>query len=221
MITNLTHIDKTDTMYPCFATLYDKKLIGDQGCFFTHEYSTVYGYVLEGTVTLPNEKIVSAGEYFSIWCWGSERVEYDGSLVVFNRIGFRGQNVIGGPLEEKGRLSYIDGCSDTMLVYPPRFGDPSLNQLFFPKHTSQTYHTHPSIRLGVVVSGFGYACLKIGADEVRCSLEKGMIFCIEEQEMHRFETIGHELTVLAFHPDGEWGPTDGDHTMLNRTYLTK
>jgi hypothetical protein len=27
------------------------------------------------------------------------------------------------------------------------------------------------------------------------------------------------LDVIAFHPDSDWGPTDGTHPMLNRTYL--
>ena len=47
------------------------------------------------------------------------------------------------------------------------------------------------------------------------------MFCIEEREVHRFSTSNEEMVVLAFHPDGDWGPTDHNHTMLNRTYINK
>jgi hypothetical protein len=29
------------------------------------------------------------------------------------------------------------------------------------------------------------------------------------------------MRVIAYHPDGDWGPTDENHTMLNRTYIKK
>ena len=49
-------------------------------------------------------------------------------------------------LETVGRLRYIDGCSDTLLICPPRVGEPCLNHLHIPPHTDQTPHTHPSAR---------------------------------------------------------------------------
>jgi hypothetical protein len=27
------------------------------------------------------------------------------------------------------------------------------------------------------------------------------------------------MDVIAFHPDSDWGPTDGIHPMLNRTFI--
>jgi hypothetical protein len=50
-------------------------------------------------------------------------------------------------------------------------------------------------------------------------LEAGSIFCIEERENHRFQTINDTMKIIAYHPDGDWGPTDQNHTMLNRTYI--
>ena len=63
--------------------------------------------------------------------------------------GYTGLFHLGGPLEREGRLRYIDGCSDTLLVSPPRRGDPCLNHLHGPPGTRQSPHTHPSARVGV------------------------------------------------------------------------
>ena len=54
-----------------------------------------------------------------------------------------------------GRLNYIDGCTDTLLVPPVKMGDACLNVLYFPSNTHQTRHYHPSIRTGVIISGEG------------------------------------------------------------------
>jgi hypothetical protein len=203
-------IDVMDTMYSCTGeklrdTLYEAR-----------SYSTLYGYVLEGQLHLPTG-IVGTGEYFCLWTGESCKLRIVGNAVIFTRFGFKGQNMIGGPLEKSGRLCYIDGCSDSLLVYPPRQGDPSLNALYFPSGVEQTFHIHPSIRLGVVVGGSGIACTPEGNKD----LTVGTMFCIEERERHRFMTADESMTVLAFHPDGDWGPTDHNHTMLNRTYITK
>jgi len=61
----------------------------------------------------------------------------------------------GGPLEATGRLRYVDGCSDTLLVCPPRLGEPCLNHLHIPPHTQQSEHFHPSLRIGVIARGAG------------------------------------------------------------------
>ena len=213
-------IDKIDSMYPTLAQYLDVDELGDMGYVYTQNVSTCYGFVLSGTAELPNGKIVGEKEYFSIWTREATKITYTGKMVVFNRIGFKGQNVIGGPLEEQGRLSYIDGCSDSILVYPPRLGDPSINHLHFPKGITQSFHTHPSIRIGVIVSGAGFASLSDN-EEADISLTAGDMFCLEENELHRFRTTGQPMNIVVYHPDGDWGPTDHDHIMKNRTYLTK
>ena len=203
-------IDLRGTMYPSRG-----EKITD-GIAKTEPYSTIYGFVASGSVQLPNGWIAGQHQYF---CYSSDRVEtiqVAGTAVLITRLGFKGQNLVGGPIEENGRLCYIDGCSDSLLVYPPRQGDPSLNLLYFPPNIDQTFHIHPSIRLGTVARGSGWACF---ADS-EVALETGDLFTIEERELHRFRTdAGQEMTVIAFHPDGDWGPTDQNHTMLNRTYI--
>jgi mannose-6-phosphate isomerase-like protein (cupin superfamily) len=207
------YIDMGDTMYPSFAL----KTKQDYG---TKAYSTTYGYVLSGSINVEG-KDIQENEYFCLWSDVPKRIVVNGEAVFFTRIGFKGQNMIGGPLEKSGRLCYIDGCSDSLLVYPPRQGDPSLNALFFPAGIDQTFHIHPSIRFGVVVEGEGFSNVKINGIEEEVPLNTGDMFCIEERETHRFRTTTSHMIVVPYHPDGDWGPTDHNHSMLNRTYITK
>lgn len=144
----------------------------------------------------------------------------DGCFAVIERVGFRGQFAVNA-MEMTGRLSYIDGCSDSLLIYPPRLGDPCLNHLHFPQGILQTQHTHPSIRMGVVVSGRGAAWQR--SDEYGGGweepLEPGTMFMLEQNELHSFKTPSEEMDIIAWHPDSDWGPSDESHPMLNRTYI--
>jgi len=200
-------IDMTSTMYPSKL----EKITGIRE-FKVPEFSTVYGVVLEGSVLCDTgRKTMVKHEYF---CLTSGSAHVDGSAVFFTRFGFRGQTTYGGPIEESGRLCYIDNCSDTILVYPPRFGDPSISLLSFPKLITQRFHTHPSIRLGVIIRGEGTS----ETIDAKVPLVPGTAFCVHEREVHRFVTTTSSLDAVSFHPDGEWGPTDENHTLLNRTY---
>lgn len=208
-------IDMRDTMYPSMAIhLTDEN-------FDSPELATVYGFVLSGQVELPDGNKARKGQYFCYWSPKGSTFKAAGEAVCFVRYGYKGQNTIGGPIEKSGRLCYIDACSDSLLIYPPRMGDPSLNALYFPTGINQTYHIHPSIRFGVVASGYGISCIQKDGEEIEVRLEPGMMFCIEEREIHRFRTTDSEMVVIAYHPDGDWGPTDHNHTMLNRTYINK
>lgn len=219
-------LDARDTMYPTYGFLLkdDEAVIGNP----EFRWSTLYGFS-DGYTTLAvngTEIRLQPKEYV---CYPMG--EYSLSLVAKGtffgvlRLGFSGQFIIG-EVEKRGRLCYIDGCSDSLLVYPPRQGDPSLNSLHFPPAINQSFHTHPSIRMGYVADGEGYACF--GYDPAKMyhadrsihePLKKGSAFLLSEQELHRFKTDDSGMTVIAFHPDGDWGPTDQNHTMLNRTYI--
>ena len=111
-------INKLDTMYPSLAQYLDVNELGDLGYCFTREASNSYGYVLDGEVNIEG-KVIGKEQYFSHWSLEPQKITYTGKLVLFTRIGFKGQNLVGGPIEERGRLAYIDGCSDSLLVYPP------------------------------------------------------------------------------------------------------
>jgi hypothetical protein len=158
-----------------------------------------------------------------------ERLNYDNAM--FN---------IGGPIEGKGKYKYIDGCSDSLLISPVKMGDPCLNALYFPKNIDQTEHTHPSMRVGMVTYGSGW-CITPWEE---IPLYTGQIFLIHEGSEETFGTdkgaIGEEveyngitavkgahcfrtedsgMCVIAYHPDSDFGPTDDEHPMVNRTIV--
>lgn len=179
--------------------------------------STDYGYVLTGYAEIETPHFtfrLEAGGFFCIP--GEFSVRADGILVTIRRLGYRGVP-IAGRIEDIGRLSYIDGCSDTILVMPPRLGDPVLNYLHFPQGTTQTLHTHPTYRLGVIARGAGFAYGPAWEKE----LSEGCVFELDPHELHGFHTVQGNLAmdIIAFHPDSDWGPTDAFHPMLNRTYV--
>jgi quercetin dioxygenase-like cupin family protein len=128
--------------------------------------------------------------------------------------GYRGLRQVGGPLEATGRLRYIDGCTDTLLVSPPRRGEPCVNHLHVPAATRQSEHFHPSVRIGTIARGRG-TCVT-GAE--RWPLEAGMGWVIPRERQHFFETTEAALDVFTWHPDTDVGPTDEDHPMVNRTW---
>lgn len=114
-----------------------------------------------------------------------------------------------------GNLSYIDGCSNSNLVHPARNGDPCLNYLYFPAGINQTFHTHPSYRIGLVLSGSGVA--DTGTDQY--ALTPGKMFILGRHARHRFFTTDSDLSLMVFHPDSEDGPRDEFNPMKSRTYL--
>mmetsp|Transcript_3697 Transcript_3697/g.9507 ORF Transcript_3697/g.9507 Transcript_3697/m.9507 type:complete len:265 (+) Transcript_3697:134-928(+) len=158
--------------------------------------------------------VLRAGMYFS--APETVRLEKGSGLVIVaqNRdVMF----TLGGPIEQTGRLRYIDGCSDTLLLPPWRLGQPCLNFLHFPPQTTQTQHTHPSSRVGLVMRGSG-TCI-YGESGERVALAVGTAFVIPTDLVHAFETVDDILDVVAWHPDSDVGPTDDDHPMINRTMV--
>lgn len=139
----------------------------------------------------------------------------DAAALVLSVPGYRGVAQLGPSLERTGRLRYIDGCSDTLLVCPPRLGEPCLNHLHIPAGTRQSSHTHPSVRLGVIARGRGWCVTPHG----RHRLEEGMAWHIPAGVVHAFHTEDSALDVLAWHPDSDFGPRDEDHPMINKTVL--
>ena len=187
--------------------------------------STSYGYVQNGKCKIYNDKIdcsfeLCQGMYFSIPAnqkYIIEPLSDNNNGIIINQNKYIGIFNIGGPIESIGRLKYIDGCTDNLLLSPILFGDPCLNVLYFIKNLSQTPHTHPSFRIGIVTNGFGYCCLENGQ---KVELVKDLIFFIPKDVLHSFETdIDNELTVIAFHPDSDFGPKHEQHPMINRTMV--
>lgn len=172
---------------------------------------THFGFVYDGTADV-NGMTLAAGMYFAVP--GPLRV-CGGQGLVVTREGYRGFFHVGGPVEETGRLRYIDGCTDSLLIPPVLLGDPCLNLLHIPPHTRQSAHTHPSIRVGLIVSGRG-TCV---TPHLNHNLRPGLAFVIPAGATHSFHTIGEALRVIAYHPDSDFGPTHECHPMVNRTIL--
>jgi hypothetical protein len=213
---NTSIIDMRDTMYPTYSLMVRNTTSQIKAKDIS--WSTAMGYSY-GVAEIKNGDrtiLLQPGDYFSFTVKENDvSISSVDNLFIVFRLGFMGHNLIG-QTDNKGKLSYIDGCSDSLLVYPPRLGDASLNFLYFPKNINQSYHTHPSIRIGCVISGSG-----ISDTDIPNELTTGTHFCLEEQELHRFRTENSEMRIIAFHPDGDWGPTDENHTMINRTYVKK
>ncbi len=213
-----------DSMYPC--EIHKVSTANTTQRLYFPKFVTCYGYILCGTALASlshlDTRTIKEGQFF---CLNSNELVFQLSanteIVMFVRYGFKGQNLIGGPLERTGRLTYINGCTDSLLVYPPRLGDPSLNHLHFPTNIEQSFHIHPSLRLGVIAKGQGIADVKTQGTIESKELSSGTVFVLDENEEHRFRTTDFEMDVIAFHPDGDWGPTDHNHSMVNRTYLSK
>ena len=179
----------------------------------TIHWGHVFGVVLSG-VAMVNNQILYKNDFFSVPAPFEAKAE--GKVAMFIRSGWRGHKINSATLSvDKGDLKYIDGCTDTLLVCPPRKGDPCFNALYFPPNVDQTFHTHPSQRLGAVVHGEGWACV----DGKEIPLKEGDVWLIETNELHRFRTGNSPMVVVAYHPDSDFGPEDEDHPMINRTII--
>ena len=179
------------------------------------DFSAYFGFVVDGPAVLTCESgafRLQSGMYFS----ANNAVTIQGGRgIVMERHGHQAYFLMGGPVESKGRLKYIDGCTDSLLLSPVKMGDPCLNLLYFPPGIDQTSHTHPSDRIGCVFSGRG----ECETPEGIIPLEPGVIFRIPAEGQHKFRTFDSEMRVVAYHPDSDFGPADQDHPMINRTMV--
>lgn len=212
-------IDQRKSMYPSIM-----RVIKNQPKFiFTEDYSHSFIYVLDGELELISDgfKIKSIkGACFAVPGVFTIESSSNYTAIQIEKLGYLG--MFGATqIEKKGRLAYIDGCSDTTLFQPARMGDPVLNYLHFPKQITQTQHLHPSIRFGIVTKGSGVAWKGTNCSDPgwEIELKKGGIFCLNESAIHSFKTKDSEMDIVAFHPDSDTGPTDQNHAMINRTYI--
>lgn len=116
-----------------------------------------------------------------------------------------------------GNLSYMDGGTNSNALSPDRAGMPVVNYAHFPKGMSQTLHTHPSQRVGLVLSGKG----RIELDGNRYfPLETGSVWYMERNTLHNFLCDqGEDVTLFVFAPDSGTGPTDEVNPLKVRTYV--
>ena len=135
---------------------------------------------------------------------------------IFTAVDQDGLLSLSGDIGDWGRQNYIDGCTSTLLISPVMKGEACMNSLYFPEGVEQTQHTHPSIRAGIVSDGEGICKTPVGD----IPLQPGNSFFLPPETWHSFHTQpGKTLSVVAFHPDSDFGPTHEDHPMLNRTHF--
>lgn len=183
------------------------------------ENGTHFGFVYRGSPHLLRNAGQQSfglypGMYFCLPGQGRIGGQNTAGLVI-SCLNFRGMFNIGGPIESTGRFAYINGGISSLLIPPIRLGDPCLNALYFPSHRDQTLHTHPSDRLGIVVSGSG----ECDTPEGVIALQPGAVFWIPTDQPHKFRTGSDSLTLVVFHPDSDVGFTHQNNPMLNRTLV--
>lgn len=188
----------------------------NQPLLLENKKGSYFAYVYEGLAKIRTSSgyfELQAGMYFTTT--QTLQIEGEGKAIVIEQLDRKSLFQLGGPVEKLGRLQYIDGCTDSLLIAPVMKGDPCLNLLHIPAGTFQTQHTHPSFRIGMIISGTG-ECITPSATY---ELHAGLIFCIPKDAQHSFKTTTEDLRVIAYHPDSDFGPTHEEHPMINRTII--
>jgi mannose-6-phosphate isomerase-like protein (cupin superfamily) len=180
---------------------------------------TNFGYIYQGSALLFRQGTgeayrLHAGMYFCLPGGGKLEGENSSGMAI-SSLNYQGMFSLGGPLGSTGRLAYINGGTNSLLIAPVMGGDPCFNAMYFPPGVDQTLHTHPSYRIGMVVMGRG----ELESQQTVIVLEPGMTFLIPADSLHKFRTIESNLTVVVFHPDSESGFIHGDNLMLKRTIV--
>lgn len=190
---------------------------------------TYFIYVGKGTVIVNGILSMSQGSY-GCFLDGDIKCTSNSEAILIRAKKYTGIMQFGGPIEYKGRLNYIDGCSDTCIIQPLKLGDPCLNYLHFPENVEQTAHTHPEIRVGYVARGRGKCVTPWGS----YPLSEGVQFVIlpegkekiigadekkYKQGTHSFHTSQSILDVVSYHPVTTIGLTDEAHPMVAGTHL--
>ena len=149
--------------------------------------------------------------HFTVKCGAGSAavIEYPGLHLLESR--YYVQDVL-----EQGNLSYIDGGTNTTAVNPGRLGDPVVNYVHFPAGMTQTLHTHPSHRIGMILQGQGLVEL----DNSEFPLKSGDVFFMQRNVLHNFMCpYNQDVVLFVFAPDSGTGPTDEVNPLKIRTYI--
>jgi len=183
-----------------------------------NEYKSSNEY--HGIFILSKDSILKTANTEVQGCFGAyvnSHATVSGSAIIIEFMGINFPRTVMGQINpgQPGDLSYIDGCSNSVIVAPPRNGEPCINYLYFPPNITQTHHVHPSVRIGLVLSGEGKATVA-GKDY---PLTEGTAFILDRFDRHGFSTENSHMSLAVFHPDSESGPTDEFNPMKSRTYI--
>ena len=199
------------------------KLDAGESRAFDYTRGTYYVMLQNASYYSDNVKLedvngaLSINNHFTIKCGKGTAVviEYPGLRLLESR--YYVQDHLG-----MGNLSYMDGGTNTTAINPGRLGDPVINYVHFPRGMEQTLHTHPSHRVGMVLSGHGLVETGIYTDGLQemVELNKGDVFFMQRNVLHNFMCPYDEDVVLfVFAPDSGTGPTDEVNPLKIRTYV--
>ncbi|MBI3419112.1 MAG: cupin domain-containing protein [Proteobacteria bacterium] len=117
-------------------------------------------------------------------------------------------------------LPYVNGCSTRQVFTPDRIGDPTLQLLHMPPHSSeQVHHIHSTARVVHVLEGRGRSLVGMEQWVEKQELVPGMSIILHPMCPHHFETDDNSLLVLPLHIfSSPPGGTEFDHPMFNGTH---
>jgi mannose-6-phosphate isomerase-like protein (cupin superfamily) len=123
-------------------------------------------------------------------------------------------------IQQGTTLPYVNGCSTKQLFPAERPGDPTLQLLYMPPHTTeQVHHIHSTVRVVYVMTGCGISVVGIGNHTSRHELSPGTVCVLEPMCPHHFETGSELLLCIPLHIFSSTGRQELDHPMLSGTHL--
>ena len=116
-------------------------------------------------------------------------------------------------------LPYVNGCSTKQLFPPDRLGDPTLQLLHMPPHTTeQVHHIHSTVRVVYVLRGRGTSVVGTSEHTTRQDLVPGTVCILEPMCPHHFETQDEPLLCIPLHVFSSSGSSELDHPMFRGTH---
>jgi len=116
-------------------------------------------------------------------------------------------------------LPYVNGCSSKQVFPPVRLGDPTIQVLKVPPHSSeQQHHIHPTTRVVYVLSGTGFNVVGMEEKSVKTKLNPGDLIVLDKFSPHHFETEDDSLLVLPLHIFSST-PGEKHHPMFAGTHM--
>ncbi|MGD1455310.1 cupin domain-containing protein [Vibrio harveyi] len=184
-----------------------------------HELYAYTAYCGEHEITVDKgDSVIYVDDNMNVayWVAGGVRVESNNFAVVLR--GYQCGDKTA-TLLEKVNLPYVNGCATRQIFPPERIGDPTLQQLTIPPHTSeQIHHIHPTARVVLVLRGKGYSIVGQKEDMTETELLPGMVCILDPMCPHHFRTENDELTVLPVHVWSSTPPSlESNHPMFNGT----
>ncbi|CAH1521300.1 Cupin_2 domain-containing protein [Vibrio owensii] len=184
-----------------------------------HELYSYTAYCGEHEIMVSKgDSVIYVDDNMNVAYWVAGGVRVESSIFAVVLRGYQCGDKTA-TLLEKVNLPYVNGCATRQIFPPERIGDPTLQQLTIPPHTSeQIHHIHPTARVVLVIRGRGYSIVGQKEDMTETELLPGMVCILDPMCPHHFRTEENELTVLPVHVWSSTPPSlESNHPMFNGT----